>query len=83
MSRIHVKVETRGNFYVYVRLFIQCFCYIYTLKIYVCTHGKITRQWKSSLTLSGLNSNLLVNLDTIHPIHHTIMTELPLAMLNV
>ena len=28
---------------------IHCFCFIYEGKIYVCTHIKVTRKWKSTL----------------------------------
>ena len=39
------------NFHVCAWPFIHCLLFIYTRKFYVCSHGKITRQWKSTLTL--------------------------------
>ena len=45
MSRLHVKLREVLLLRAYVRPFI---C---ERKFYVRTHGKITRQWKSTLTL--------------------------------
>ena len=40
---------TSLNFYVYTRHFLHCLYFIYARKIYVRTHVRITRQWKSNL----------------------------------
>ena len=39
------------NFHVYAWPFIHCLLFIYTRNFYVCSHGKITRQWTSTFTL--------------------------------
>ena len=44
------KSWTLLNSYVYAWPFIHCLYFIYALKIYVRSHEKITRQWKSTLT---------------------------------
>ena len=52
-----------------------CLCFIYARKIYVRTHGKITRQWKSaySLQVSPIRSDALLikpdsfSLDSVAP----------------
>ena len=36
------------NFYVYAWPFIHCLYFIYARKFYLRSHGKITRQWKST-----------------------------------
>ena len=41
-----------------MRLFIHCLYFICERKFYARTHGKITRQWKSSLTLITIVSAL-------------------------
>ena len=48
------KSKTRNslNFHVYAWSFIHCLYFIYACKFYVRSHEKITRQWKSSFTLS-------------------------------
>ena len=53
------------NFHVCAWPFIHCLLFIYTRKFYVCSHGKITRQWKSTLTLDcqlllGKNESALI-----------------------
>ena len=45
------KSWARFNFHVCARLSIHCLYFIYARFIYVRTHVKITRQWKSTLTL--------------------------------
>ena len=60
-SDVKVKVERGSTFTIYARLFIYrsltIYLFIYRLylmyahkavKVYVCTHVKITRQWKST-----------------------------------
>ena len=42
------------NFYLYLWPFIHCLYFIYTRRFYVRSQGKITRQWKSTLTGSIL-----------------------------
>ena len=44
------KIERGSTFYVYAWPFIQRPYFIYARKICVRTHGKITRQWKSTFT---------------------------------
>ena len=44
--------------YAYVRPFIHCLYFICERKFYARTHGKITRQWKSTLTLITIVSAL-------------------------
>ena len=44
------KSWTSLNFYVYARPVIHHLYFIYARKIYVRSHVKITRQWKSTLT---------------------------------
>ena len=53
------------NFHVCAWPFIHCLLFIYTRKFYVCSHGKVTRQWKSTLTLDcqlllGKNESALI-----------------------
>ena len=47
-DRSHVNVVI--NFYVYIRPFIHCLYFTWALQIYLCTHVKNTRLWKSTLT---------------------------------
>ena len=44
------KGWTSLNSYVYAWPFIHCLYFIYARKIYQRSHGKFTRQWKSTLT---------------------------------
>ena len=39
-------------FHVYTWPFIHCLYFIYARKFYVCSHGEITRKWKSTHILS-------------------------------
>ena len=47
------KSSTSLNFYVYARSFIHSLQFITARKIYMRSHGKITRQWKSTLIHHG------------------------------
>ena len=43
------KSWTPLNFYAYAWPFIHCLHFIYACEFYVRSHGKVTRQWKSTL----------------------------------
>ena len=46
----NVKVELRSIFtLIYAWPFIHCLHFIYACEFYVRSHGKVTRQWKSTL----------------------------------
>ena len=49
MLSLNDEVERGSTFYAYERLSIHCLYFIHPRKIYVRTHRKITRQWKSNL----------------------------------
>ena len=48
-TRVNVRVELRSTF-TFTRPVIHCLYFIYACKFYVRSHGKITRQWKSTLS---------------------------------
>ena len=50
--RFKTRDLARFNFHFYAWPSIQCLYFIYACKIYVRTHGKITRQLRFTLTLS-------------------------------
>ena len=45
----HGQFTLGSHLNIYARLSIHCLYFIYARKIYVRTHVKITRQWKSTL----------------------------------
>ena len=49
MGRVLNPPLTSLNFHVYAWPFKHCLYFIYAREFYVRTHGKITRQWKSTL----------------------------------
>ena len=51
-SSVKVRGEPRSTFTFYAWSFIHCLYFIYACKFYMRSHGKITRQWKSTVTLS-------------------------------
>ena len=67
---------------------ILCFIFISTLKIYVRTHGKNTRQWKSSLTdvrfvlMAGVLDFLMSNFYTARHLRETFIFKI-VPMLNI
>ena len=61
MSRVNVKVERGSTFYVHVRPSIFCLYFIYVRKIYVRTHVKIARQWKSTFIVRWVKCYWLID----------------------
>ena len=61
MSRVNEKVERGSTFYVHVQPSIFCLYFIYVRKIYVRTHVKITRQWKSTFIVRWVKCYWLID----------------------
>ena len=51
------KIEAWFNFNVHAWPSIQCLCFVYARKMYLRTHGKITRLWKSSFIICKPSRN--------------------------
>ena len=64
-TRANQKSRAKVNFYVYACHFIHWLYFIYSLKIYVCPHVKIPRQWKSTLNRKKLFRNCALALQTL------------------
>ena len=82
----YATVEINPN--VYARPTILGFYFISTPKIYVRTHGKNTRQWKSSLTdvrfvlMAGVLDFLMSNFYTARHLRETFIFKI-VPMLNI
>ena len=59
LLRLNMKLS-ETLLYAYVRPFRHCLYYICERKFYARRHGKIARQWKSTLTLITIVSALLL-----------------------
>ena len=68
--RVNVKVK-RGSTLTYTRDLRHNVYFIYACKIYVRTHGKITRQWKSTLRRNAEKVHLFTSryLDRLNVMH--------------
>ena len=60
---------TLRNSHVYALPFIHCLYFIYSRKFYVRSHGKITRQWKSSLKITYLSLCYCMSADGIDTVY--------------